>query len=239
MKHIPCVQGSEEWHRHRRGLLTASEMPRVITAKRWELATGRLALQVELVTELALDVSLDQVTTAAMQSGRDWEPKARSAYELRYGVDVESCGFCTTDDGRIGASPDGLVGEDGGLEIKSPFKPEHHMGYLLRPDSFKEEHFVQTQSQLYVTNRKWTDLVSYFAGLPMVCVRILPHPEFQAKLDAAVKTFLRELSDLVELAKARGVDFPAPSEAMPSSDWITESDLDEIIHRQREQRGAP
>lgn len=233
MKHFPCIQGGEEWNQLRIGLPTASAFSRIITAKKWELAAARTGYALDLVTELALNTPLDQVTTQAMQSGHDWEPKARAAYEMLHGVDVTPCGFCTTDDGRIGASPDGFVEEDGLLEIKAPFRPEHHMAYLLKPDGFKEEYFVQTQGQLYVTGRRWTDLISYFMDLPMVCLRIAPDPKFQEKLDAALKTFLREFADLVELAKARGVKFPEAQQGKPAvanpADWITEDELDQLI----------
>lgn len=230
MIHIPCIQGGQEWNRLRIGLPTASAFERIITAKRWELAAARIKYAEELVTELALDLPLDNVTTQAMQSGHDWEPKARAAYEMQYGVDVEPCGFCTTDDGRIGASPDGFVEADGLLEIKAPFQPQQHMHYLLKPDNLLEEYFVQAQGQLYVTGRSWTDLISYFGGFRMVCIRITPHPEFQAKLDAALQTFLRELADLVELAKTRGVEFPEAQQAKVanSADWITQDDVTEF-----------
>lgn len=243
MNHIPCVQGSEEWHYHRHGLPTASGAERFITAKRWEPAAGRRAYQLELLTELALDMSLDQVTTEAMQSGHDWEPKARAAYELDQGVDVAPCGFCTTDDGRMGASPDGFVGEEGLVELKCPFKPDRHMGYLVQPESLKSEYFVQTQAQLYVTGRKWTDLISYFQSLPMVLLRIMPDPGFQEKFDAALKTFLREFADLIEAAKARGVEFPESRQAplanpvvslIAQPTLITESDLDEILRLRKQ-----
>lgn len=237
MNHFPCEQGSDLWHRYRRGRPTASAFERIITAKRWEPSSARFAYHRELLTEMALDISLDQVTTQAMQSGHDWEPKARAAYEFDNGVDVEPVGFCTTDDGRIGASPDGFVGDEGLLELKCPFKPDVHMGYVLKPESLQEEHFVQTQGQLYVTGRKWTDLISYHWGLPMVSLRILPHPEFQQKLDRALKDFLRELADLIEIAKARGVEFPEsenPALENPivsliaDPTLVTEKDLDEI-----------
>lgn len=232
MVHHSVVQGSEEWLRLRLGRPTASEFSRIITPKKWQVAAGRIEYAIELVTELALDCPLDGVTTPAMIHGKDWEPKAIRAYEMIEGVDVEPCGFCTTDDGMIGASPDSFVGEDGSLEIKCPEKPEVHMGYLLHPGDFSGDHWVQVQGQLYVTGRKWTDLVSYFMGLPMARVRITPHEEFQTKLDAALKQFLRELTDLIEAAKAKGVRFrerKVSEPKIPSKDWITEEDVEVIL----------
>lgn len=234
MIHHAVVQGSEEWLRLRLGRPTASEFDRIITPKKWEPTSGaaRRGYAVKLLTELILDGPLDGPTTPSMVHGKDWEIKARRAYEMLEGVDVEDCGFCTTDDGLVGASPDAFVGDDGSLEIKCPERPEIHVGYLLNPDGFKEEHWVQTQGQLYVTGRKWTDLISYFMGIPMARVRITPHPEFQAKLDAALQQFLRELTDLIELAKQRGVVFPnrgGDAPALPNKQWLTEEDVETVI----------
>lgn len=232
MIHHSVVQGSGEWLRLRLGRPTASEFDRLITAKKWEIAAGRRSYQVKLLTELILDGPLDGPTTPSMLHGKDWELKARRAYEMLDGVDVEEVGFCTTDDGMVGASPDAFVGENGSLEIKCPERPEIHVANLLDPDGFKQDHWVQTQGQLYVTGRHWTDLVSYFMAIPMARVRITPHPEFQAKLDAALKQFLREFSDLIELARQRGVVFRERTKSespLPSQDWLTDADLEMII----------
>lgn len=210
MIHHSVVQGSDAWLRLRMGMPTASEFERVIQPKKWEPTKSetRRAYLVYLLTELVLDCPLANVTTAAMQHGHDWEAKARVAWEMLTGIDAEPCGFCTNDAGTVGASPDFFVGEDGSGEIKSPFKPEIHMGYLLDNQSLISEYFVQTQGQLFITGRKWTDLISYFGGMPMVCVRVTPHAEFQGKLKAALDTFVADLALLVELAKDKG--------------WITE-----------------
>lgn len=240
MIHHAVVQGSEEWIRLRLGRPSASEFDRIITAVKWEPTKGetRRKYAVKLLTELILDGPLDGVTTPSMLHGKDWEPKARRAYEMLEGVDVEDCGFCSDDAQTYGASPDAFVGEDGSLEIKSPERPEIHVGYLINPDSLKDEYWVQVQGQLYVTGRKWTDLISYFMGIPMARVRITPHPEFQAKLDVALRSFLCELSDLVEIATTRGVAFPkdrpaqpwfAPSVADHSGDELGEAESEQII----------
>lgn len=238
MIHHAVVQGSEEWLRLRLGRPTASEFDRIITPKKWELAAGRRAYQIRLLTELILDAPLDTAITPAMLHGQDWEPKARAAYEMENGVDVEPCGFCTLDDGSVGASPDGFVGEDGSIEIKCPEKPEIHVAYLLNPEYLRDEHWTQVQGQLYVTGRKWTDLISYFMGIPMARVRIEPHHVFQARLQTALQTFLAEFRDLCDLAIKRGVKFPSRSSDKPAldhgRDWVTEQDVEEILAAQRE-----
>ena len=230
MKHFQCVQGGEEWKRLRLGRPTASEFSRILTPAKLELAAGRTSYQIELLTEMIIGGPLDTPTTPAMLHGTDWEEKARAAYEMQEGLDTTPCGFCTTDDERVGASPDAFVGEDGSLEVKSPFKPEVHVGYLLNPDSFKKAHFAQVQGQLYVTGRKWTDLISYFMGIPMVKIRIEPDPKFQAALASALEVFLKELDELRIVAQNRGVKFPedkpAPAPPDHSADLPTHAEVD-------------
>ncbi len=238
MVYHSVVQGSDAWLRLRLGIPTASEFDRIITPKKWEPTSGaaRRCYQIKLLTELILDGPLDGPTTPAMLHGKDWEPKARAAYEMQEGCDVEDCGFCTLDDGSAGASPDAFVGDEGSLEIKCPERPEIHVGYLLSPESFSEAHWVQVQGQLFITGRKWTDLVSYFMGVPMARVRIEPHPEFQKKLDVALKSFLAEFRDLKELAIKRGCRFPERKEGPVETgrDWITTADVEAILHQRRE-----
>jgi len=231
MKHYPMAQGGREWLRARMGRPTASAFDKIITAKKWEPVKGeaRTKFAIFLLTELILDMPLSDLTTAAMEHGHEWEDRARASYEMLHGVDVEPCGFCTTDDGTVGASPDGFVAEDGSLEVKCPAKPEIHCGYLVNPQTLADEYWVQTQGQLYVTGRKWTDLISYFSGMPMVTIRILPHPEFQQKLDVALRSFVCELSDLVARAKAEGWIKDKPAPADHSREWITQDDVDTIL----------
>ncbi len=210
-KHWPCIQGSDEWKQLRLGIPCASEMDRVITAKRWEPVSGeaRRKYLVRLLTERILDCPLDDAVTPAMIHGSDYEKKTRAAYEMQTGYDVVDAGFCTNDEGTVGASPDGFVDElDMSVEFKSPFKPEVHMGYVLEPELLKQEYFIQVQAQLFVCQKKAVDLVSGFAGLPMVVVRVTPHAEFQGKLAAALSTFVSDLALMVEMAKHKG--------------WITE-----------------
>jgi YqaJ-like viral recombinase domain len=235
MIHHRVIQGSEDWLRLRMGKPTASEFEKIITPKKWEATKGetRRAYIMHLLAELILDTPLSGVTTAAMQHGHDWEPKARAAYEMMRGVDVDLCGFCTDDAGIVGASPDGFVGEDGSVEIKCPEKPEIHCGYMLAPDTLKEAYFVQTQGQLYVTGRKWTDLVSYFGGMPMVCERVKPVVEFREKLDAAVKLFVSDLALYIDLAKTRGwIKEPKP-ERDRAGEGVTMEDLEMILESRR------
>lgn len=230
MKHFHCKQGSEEWLRLRMGKATASDFEKLITAKKWEPTKGetRRAYAIKLLTELILDMPLSGVTTATMAHGHAYEENARAAYEMLIGKEVVPCGFITNDAMTYGASPDALVGEDGGLEIKCPAKPEIHVEYMMNNESLIEEYFVQTQGQLYVRSDEgkitgiWTDLISYVGILPMVKVRCIPNPVFQEKLHVAVRSFCAEFSDLV----ARAVDLKYLTQTPPATDWIQASDVD-------------
>lgn len=218
MKHFHCVQGDRDWNRLRMGKPTASAFDKLITAKKWEPTKGetRRAYAIYLLTELILDEPLSGVSTASMQYGHSTEGTARAAYEMLAGAEVQTVGFCTNDEMTYGASPDAFVGVEGSLEIKSPFKPEIHVEYLMKPESLVEEYFVQVQGQLFVTGRQWTDLISYHPAFKMVKVRCLPHPEFQSKLAVAVHSFCAEFADLV----TRAVDLKHLDDVPPVTEWI-------------------
>lgn len=246
MIHHACVQGSEEWRRLRLGRPRASEMERVITPskketkdgviKGWQPVKGeaRRNYLVYLLTELILDIPLNNVTTASMDHGHDFEPKARACYEMLKGIDVELCGLCETDDGKVVASPDGLVPAlRRSAEIKCPEKPENHVGYMLDEQRLVDEYWVQTQSQLYVLGADYdsTDLISYFGGMPMVCVNVPKHPEFQERLDEVLKLFTNDLALYVDLAKTKGwiKDREEPKVRDVSKDFISDADLEAIL----------
>lgn len=227
MKHYPVQQGTDEWLRLRLGKPTASNFDKLITAKKWEPTKGetRRAYAIYLLTELIFDMPLSGVTTAAMQHGTDWEASARAAYEMLIGEETADAGFCTNDEMTYGASPDAFVGQTGLLEVKSPFKPEVHVEYLMNNDRLVEEYFVQVQSQLFVCEgRQWTDLISYHSSLPMVKVRCAPVPEFQDKVKLAVHSFCAEFSDLVR----RAVDLGYLKQTPPTTDWITAGGVDMV-----------
>ncbi len=230
MKHFHCKQGSDEWLRLRMGKATASEFDKLIQPKKWEPTKGetRRNYAIKLLTELILDMPLSGVTTASMEHGHAHEGNARAAYEMLIGKEVETCGFITNDAQTYGASPDSLVAPKGGLEIKCVTKPEFQVGYMMDNESLIDEHFVQTQGQLFVRSDEgridglWTDLISYFSILPMVKVRCLPNPVFQPKLHVALRSFCAEFSDLV----TRAVELEYLASTPAATDWIQASDID-------------
>ena len=197
--HDDLVQGSDEWHAARLGLLTASEMKLILTptlkianndktrAHVWEIAAQRLSQYVE-----PSYIGDDML--------RGWEDEilARDLYSKTY-APVTECGFVTNDKWgfTLGYSPDGLVGPDGLLECKSRRQKyqiqtivEHYRDGAV-PDDFK----LQVQTGLLVTERKWIDLVSYSGGLPMIPMRIEADAEIQEAILEASAAFETKVTE--------------------------------------------
>ncbi len=199
--HPDLIQGSDEWHQARLGLLTASEIKLILTptlkiasnvkerAHLWELAAQRISKHVE-----------PSYIGDAMLRGWEDEITARDLYSKHF-APVEECGFVTNDKWgfKLGYSPDGLVGDDGLIECKSRGQKfqvqtivEHYCDATI-PDDFT----LQCQAGLLITGRKWLDLVSYSGGLPMVTMRVEPHAETQAAIIDAAAKFEARISEVV------------------------------------------
>lgn len=187
MIRIDCEQGSTEWLRARVGVPTASGFSRIITAKTWKVASGMTTYAHEILAEMALGVPLEDASSGFMARGTEMEQEARTWYELQRDCDVERVGFLLRDDERVGCSPDGLVGEDGGVEIKCP-AAHTHVGYLLGEDF--DKYYAQMQGCMWLTDRKWWDFVSYHPTLPPLLKRIERDEKFIEALRDAVEQFL-------------------------------------------------
>ena len=195
MRVIECDQRSAEWWEARRGLPTASSFDKIVTST-GEPSKQRKAYLYQCAAVRISGLYDDSYTSAAMQRGIEMEEEARLVYAMEYEVAVDEIGFCVSDDERYGCSPDGLIGEDGLLEIKCPLG-KTHVEYLIRgklPDAYVQ----QCQGQLLTTERKFCDFVSYYRGLPMLVVRVFPDVEFLAKLEAELIRFCDELDEICE-----------------------------------------
>lgn len=187
---LPVKQGSAAWHFARLGIPTASQFDRILTAKTRKLAAGSERYMHELLAEWLLGIPSAGGSSGFMARGTDIEADAVRYYELQRGVTVERVGFVLRGDRLVGASPDGLVGDEGGLEIKCPSAVVHVANLLDMTD----DHFAQAQGGMYVTGRKWWDLLSYNPELPSVIVRIQRDEEYIAALHAAMEAFLANLT---------------------------------------------
>ncbi len=196
-------QGTREWLRVRLGVVTASRASDLITPKTLKRSASIKPYIHELVAETLLGEPLNDVGGGWMDRGNRVEVEARNAYAIHVMTDVRQVGFVTTDDGRLGYSPDGLVGEDGAVEIKCP-KIENHIANLLEREAFLFKHRLQCQFGLMVTGRKWCDLISYCPGQKMVVERVEPDLAIIGKLRDAAKDVVEGMD--AALQKIRDMD---------------------------------
>lgn len=191
---LDCAQGSQEWIDARLGIPTASAFSRLITPKTRKPSAGAQKYMHELLAEWLTGYSMDDATSSFMERGRDMEIDAVQYYELLNDVDTEEVGFCLSDDGKYGASPDRLVGDDGGLEIKCLSAPNHIAALLtLGKSPEKNDYYAQVQGSLWVTGRQWWDFICYHPSIQSVVVRYERDTEFIAQLAKIVDEFTDRL----------------------------------------------
>lgn len=204
------LQRTAEWLRDRTGCLTASRFADVMARKRDGSPTKAYYDLIDtLIAERVTGDSIGIGTTAAMQWGIDHEDEARAEYEAQTGSFVDLCGFIphpTVD--WLGASPDGLVGSDGLVEIKCPFSTVVHLRRIAAK-VVPEEYRPQMLLQLICTGRKWCDFVDFdprliggpYERLAFWTIRFEPTEEEREKALALAKDFLaevdRKMTDLI------------------------------------------
>jgi putative phage-type endonuclease len=189
-------QGTEEWFTIRIGKVTASRVADVIAKTKTGYSATRDNYMAQLVCERLTGQKGESFTNAAMQHGTDTEPLARAAYEALKDVLVDEVGFVPHPTIEMaGASPDGLVGEDGLLEIKCPNTATHIETLLSQ--SVPGKYNTQMQFQMACTGRQWCDFVSFDNRLPeelQLFVKRVPRDnEFIKQMEDEVVKFLNEL----------------------------------------------
>jgi hypothetical protein len=195
MRLVECEQGSEEWLKARLGVPSASNFSKLITMK-GTLSTQAKAYVDALVAETITGESTYVKVTDAMQRGTELEPYARERYFYETGNSVEEVGFCLHDDYQAGASPDGLIGEDGGLEIKCPLGGT--MVSYLRVGRLPSKYWQQVQGCLHITGRKWWDFMAYHPDMKPLIVRVERDEAFIAALNALLIDVVKEIESLVK-----------------------------------------
>lgn len=209
MDTLDLTQGSEEWLQARAGSLGASCVHEALARTKSGWGATRANLMARLVAERLTGRPSDTYTNAAMQHGTTTEPEARAAYEFRTDVDVAQVGLIKHPSiAWSHASPDGLVGDVGLLEIKCP-STATHIDTLLG-QKVPEKYRTQMLWQLACTGRSWCDFVSYDNRMPesmrMFVARVHRDDEAIAELENNVREFLVELEDkLAQLQAAYGV----------------------------------
>lgn len=190
---LDCAQNSPEWRRARMAIPTASELSQILSPKKLELSASAGKYRNQLLSEWFIDEPIDWGGQGSfMDRGTELEPEAVEYYEMTYDVDVERVGFVLRDDGMFGCSPDGLVGTEGGVEIKCPAM-HTHIGYLLDPETLVDQYRLQVQGSLYLTGRQWWDVLSYNPSLPKVIRRVERDETAIKAIDNALKVFVADL----------------------------------------------
>lgn len=159
------IQGSEEWHAARLGRVTASRVSDVMAKTKTGYSASRANYMMELLCQRLTGKREEGFTSAAMQRGTELESSARSVYEAENGVIVIECGLVQHSTiAMFAASPDGIIGSDGLLEIKCP-NTSTHIDFLRtgKPDG---KYQLQMLAQMACTGRKWCDFVSFDDRLP-------------------------------------------------------------------------
>lgn len=195
-------QGSAAWLFERVGFVTASRFKDVLDKqKSGKPGAKRKAYLMEVVVERVTGQPTDHYTNAAMQWGTDCEQRSRMDYEAQTGEMIDEAGFIRHPSlPGVGGSPDGLIGEDGGWESKSPFNSAVHLMTIL--EGMPEEHIPQVQGLMWITGRKWWDFQSYDPRMPEPLCRYVERIQrddaFIAELEAEIILFLSEVAVLVK-----------------------------------------
>lgn len=190
-------QRTAEWFAARLGKVTASRVADIIAkTKAGEYTAGRDNLMAQLAIERLTGQAQESYSNSYMQWGTDQEPFARAAYEIATGQMVDECGFVPHPMiDNAGASPDGLVGDDGLVEIKCPSTAT--MIETLLTQKVPSKYITQMQMQMACTGRQWCDFVSFDPRLPakaQLWVKRVPRdPEFILKMEVEIVKFLAEL----------------------------------------------
>jgi len=185
-------QGTDAWFELRLGVPTASDFGKVITPKKGELSTQGVSYASKLALELFRGESMNDFEgNEYTEHGKEHEDAAIAGYEFTNDVLVQRVGFITDEKGR-GCSPDGLVGDDGMVEVKC-LKDVNHVSeaikYLLK-NEFDPKYIPQTQGQMMIAKRKWCDLVFHAPNCPQHIVRQYPDDKYQETMDKALDSVL-------------------------------------------------
>ncbi len=191
MQIFDCEQGSAEWFACRAGIPTASKFATVMAKGEGKTRSKYLR---QLAGELLTGEPMETFTSPHMDRGKTMEDEARETYAFIHDADIKRVGFIRN--GDKGASPDSLVGDEGGLEIKTAL-PDIQIERLMS-GKLPPEHKAQVQGNIWISGRQWWDFVSYWPKLPMLTVRVFRDDIYIANMSAEIDAFNAELAELVE-----------------------------------------
>lgn len=200
------IQGTDEWFAMRCGVATASRFADILAKGRSGEAVTRASYKMQLVGERITQKVEESYSSPAMLRGTELEPIARAAYMFETGAEVQEGGFTLHPTLKAGASPDGRIGSNGGIEIKCPVRSTF-LEYL-RMDREPPKYKAQIQGQMWICGFEWVDFVSYHPDFPsdiqLIVRRIYRDEEYIANLESEVAKFLDEVERDVQIILKKG-----------------------------------
>ncbi len=226
--HNSFSQSSLEWLAARAGVCTASEFDEIMTPK-FKARDGKM-VESYLCRKLAEKWigPLPSFQTLDMSFGQIKEEIAIPFYEGVFNEKIQQVALITDDKGQYGCSPDGLLGEDGGVEIKCP-RAENHLKYL-RAKELPDEYALQVHGCLYVTGRKFWKFVSFHPKFPIFVTTVYRDEEKCELISDTLTEFLAKLDDgFKELVKMNGGERPRIFTGQPQAEPKMESESLDVI----------
>lgn len=222
-------QGTDEWLQARLGIVTASEVNNLITPKgtnklipnkKGKVSDSVIAYACEIAAQREFMRIEETFLSWDMQRGHAEEVLARDFYSENY-LQSKECGFIVRDFGvfKIGGSPDGLIGENGGLEIKCR-KPKFQVSTIVS-NEVPEEYINQIQASMLISGREWWDFVSYSNGLPFFVKRVFPDPVRQEMIGDACHDFEALVEEVIKGYNVKSVEMPKTERVEFISEDIT------------------
>lgn len=189
-------QRTPEWFEARLGRVTASRVADMMARTKTGYGASRANYMAELICERLTGRQAERFSSAAMAWGTETEPQARAMFTLTTGLSVVETGFVLHPEiADLGASPDGLIGDDGLVEIKAP-NTATHIETLLS-EAVPQKYVLQMQTQLACTGRQWCDFVSFDPRLPdemqLFIRRVDRDDELIAEIEREARAFLAEI----------------------------------------------
>lgn len=198
MKIIDCKQGDESWQGHRLARVTASEMDALISP------TGKIRTGEGPKTYLARKVAEGWLGRPLNGGGAAWvmeqgtmmEPEARPWYEITHDCEIQTVGFIVGDDNRCGCSPDGLIGDNRGIEIKCP-QEVAAVRYALDGE-LPDDYLLQVQGSMFVTGFERWEFLSYHRRLPKLTITVRRDEAMMSKIGQALAEFYERFDEAFE-----------------------------------------
>jgi YqaJ-like viral recombinase domain len=210
MIHHEVTQGEDAWKKLRLGIITASNMDCIISP------TGQESKQVEKYIHKLLSEQITGESSDTFEGnfnterGKEYEQEAADYYSMVNSVELQKVGFCTTNDGRLGCSPDRFVGDDGILEIKTALP--HIMVQYYLSGKLEQDHRPQTQSTLYIAERQWADTMLYNPMFKPIIIRSNRNGVFITDMLGFTDKALKMLDEKKKKLREQGC-FYEPTEA--------------------------